>query len=71
MKLNKEMRECLLSKLNKLHEKIEFQHLHIRETKKEKNRLDLMEWLEIELILLEHRKDIIENSLIDNCIEEV
>ena len=71
MKLNKKMRECLINKLNILNEKIRFQKHHIRETKKENHKTDLIEWVETELILLEHRKNIIEQSLINNIIEEV
>lgn len=62
-------RECLIHKLNETIEKIQ----NIENCIKSHNKDDsqILEWFEIELILLNNSKIMIEKSLINDCIEEL
>ena len=62
-------RECLIHKLNETIENIR----NIENCIKSHNKDDsqVLEWYEIELILLNNSKIMIEKSLINDCIEEL
>ena len=70
--MKKNERKCLISKLNKINEKIKINDNFIIDLKnKSKIDIDLIERCEIDAILLNNQKINIENSLINDCIEEL
>ena len=70
--MKKNERKCLISKLNKINEKIKINDNFIIDLKnKSKIDINLIECCEIDAILLNNQKINIENSLINDCIEEL
>ena len=69
--MNKNEKECLINKLNKINEKIINEESALRDFIKMKKDKDLEEWCEIELTLLNNTKTMIENALINDFLEEL
>ena len=70
--MNKNERKCLVSKLNNINEEMDKENNLILELEKRKNRdVSLIEWCEIELRLLNNKKIMIEQALINDFLEEL
>ena len=65
MKLNKKHRSSLIHNLEGVNKDIETQKEILLKSKNE----DLKEWREIDIFLLEKKKELIEQSLIENEID--
>ena len=68
--MNKNQKKCLISKLNYINKKINNTKNEILNLKKDEDLL-FLEWLELELILLNNQKIIIEKALINDWLEEL
>ena len=68
--MNENQKECLISKLNDINKKINSTKNGILNLKKDEDLL-FLEWLELELILLNNQKIIIEKALINDWLEEL
>ena len=66
--MNTNERECLISKLNEINIKISNNNKGLLDLKKGDK---IIEWVEIELKLLNNQKIIIEQALINDFIEEL
>ena len=70
--MNKNERKCLVSKLNNINEEMDKENNLILELEKRKNRdVSLIEWCEIVLRLLNNKKIMIEQALINDFLEEL
>lgn len=68
MELTKTHREALLNELNETNEAIESRKSVIESFKKKKDE-QMAEWSSMSLFLLEKKRELIEQSLIDNEID--
>ena len=66
--MNKNEKECLISELNKTIEKIANNNAGLLNLKKGDN---LIEWIELNLRLLNNQKIMIEQALINDFLEEL
>ena len=71
--MNKNQKECLINKLNKINRKIINEKLTREDIiSNEFNRdFELKEWIDIELTLLDNAKIMIEKALINDFLEEL
>ena len=68
--MNKNERECLISKLNKTNKEIKIEESMLEHSVGKKD-ITMVEWIEIELRLLNNQKIMIEQALINDFLEEL
>ena len=70
--MNKNEKKCLISKLNNINEELSKENNLLLELEKRKTKDNkLIEWVEIDLRLLNNQKIMIEKALINDFLEEL
>jgi|10_taG_2_1085330.scaffolds.fasta_scaffold113033_3 hypothetical protein len=69
--MNKNERECLISKLNKIIKEISLEESMLQDVIIKKRDKNMEEWIEINLRLLNNQKIMIEQAFINDHLEEL